>query len=57
MKQDITKKKRVNKTILEPEKEFDTRDDKKYKVKAIINNMMYSKKANNQISIFYYLVL
>ena len=59
LKQDITKKKQVNKkTLLESKKKFEVREDKKYKVKAIINSVMYGKKmANNQIPDLYYLVL
>ena len=51
---------RVNeKTLLELEKEleFEAANNKKYEVKAIINNVMYNKQANNEISGFYYLIL
>ncbi len=33
------------------------RDDKEYKVKAIINSAAYGKKTNNQMLGLYYLVL
>ena len=49
-----------NKALLEPEKdlEFEARGNKKYEVKAIIDNAMYSQQANsNQIPGLYYLVL
>ena len=36
----IIKKKRVNETLLELEREFETKNNKKYKVKAIINSMV-----------------
>ncbi len=46
-----------NIALLEPEKEFEARDNKKYKVKAIINSAVYGKEANNQILGLYYFVL
>ena len=38
-----------NKALSEPEKdlEFEARDDKKYEVKAIIDNAMYNQQANS----------
>ena len=47
LEQDITKKKQVNKTLSEPKREFEAENNKKYEVKAIINNMIYGKEANN----------
>ena len=44
LKQDIIRKKQVNETLSEPEKKFEARNNKEYKVKAIINSAMYSKK-------------
>ena len=44
LEQDITRKKRVEKTLLEPKKdlEFETKGNKEYKVKTIINSAVYS---------------
>lgn len=41
------------------EKKFKARnkDNKKYKVEAIINNTMYNKETKNSLSAFYYLIL
>ena len=36
--------------------EFKVRDNKKYEVKIIINNAVYSKEAINQIQGLYYFV-
>ena len=47
----------MNNTLLKLEKEFEMRDNKKYKVEAIIDNMVYSKEANNHILRLYYLIL
>lgn len=38
-------------------KEIEARNDKEQKVEAIINSVVYGKKANNQIPSLYYLVL
>ncbi len=58
LEQDITKKGQVNNDILpESEKKFEAGDKKKYKVKAIINNVVYNKEGNNQTPGFYYLIL
>ncbi len=49
-----------NKALPEPEKdlEFEAGGNKKYKVKAIIDNAVYSQQANsNQMSGFYYFLL
>ncbi len=43
-------------TLLEPEKELETRDNKEYKVKLFIDNGVYSKKAESQLFDLYYLV-
>ena len=55
------RKKRVNKALPEPEKdlEFETKGNKEYGVKAIINSVVYSQQANNsnQMLGLYYLVL
>ncbi len=39
------------------EREFEAKDNKKYKIKSIIGNMVYNKEAENQLLNFYYLVL
>ena len=59
LKQNTTRKRQINnKTLPKPEKMFEIRDDKKYKVKTIINSTVYNKSANsNQIPGFYYLIL
>ena len=43
LEQDITRKKRVDKTLPEPKKDlkFQAGGNKEYEVKAIINSMMY----------------
>ncbi len=46
-----------NAALPELENKFKARDNEKYKVEAIINSKVYGKKANNQISSLYYLVL
>ena len=56
LEQDITRKGRINKLFLEPEPEFDAGDNKKYKVKAIINNVVYAKKTERHLPDLYYLV-
>ncbi len=47
LKQDITKKKWVNDTLLEPKKKFEARNNKEYEVKTIIDSAIYGKEANN----------
>ena len=49
MKQNITRKKQVNqnKTLLKPKKEFETENNKKYKVETIIDSAVYGKETNN----------
>ncbi len=60
LEQDTIKKRRVNKALPEPEKniKFEAEDNMKYKVKAIINRVVYGQQANsNQMPGLYYLVL
>ncbi len=61
LEQDTTRKKQVNNTLLEPEKDlkFEARDKKEYEIKAIIDTVMYSQQANgkDQMSGLYYLIL
>ncbi len=45
-----------NNTLLEPENEFEAGDNKKYKVKTIVNNAMYNYKAEKQPPSLNYLV-
>ena len=48
LEQNTIKKGRINeKTLLEPKKEFKTRNDKKYKIKPIINSVIYGKEVAN----------
>ena len=49
LEQDITRKKQADKTLPEPKKnlEFEVRDNKKYKVKAIIDSAVYNQQAND----------
>ncbi len=49
LEQDITRKRRVDKVLLESEKdvEFEVGDNKEYKVKASIDSAVYSQQANN----------
>ncbi len=56
-KKDTIKKRQVNNALEKLEKEFEAGKDKEYKVKAIIDNAMYSKEINNQMPGLYYLVL
>ena len=46
----------MNKLFLEPEPEFDVSDNKKYKVEAIIDSVVYAKKTNRHLPGLYYLV-
>ncbi len=39
------------------EKEFEVRNNKKYKIKVIINSAVYSNKAENSLPGLYYLDL
>ena len=57
LKQDIKRKKQVdNQALPKPEKEFEAKNNKEYKIKAIINSAVYGKEVNNQIPDLYYLV-
>ncbi len=55
LEQDITRKRRVDKALPEPEKEFEFEagDNKEYEVKAIINSVVYGQQANDQMSGLY----
>ncbi len=59
LEQDITRKRQVDKALLETEKdlEFKAEGDKEYEVKAIIDSIVYGQQANDQIPGLYYLVL
>ena len=57
LEQDTTKKKQINELFPEPELEFDTSNNKKYKVKVIRNNAVYIKKTEGYLLGLYYLVL
>lgn len=57
LKQKIIKKRRVNNiTLPESEKEIEVGNNKKYRVKATIDSVVYGKKANNQMLDLYYLI-
>lgn len=58
LKQDITKKRRVNKkTLSKLENEFEAGNNKEYEFKVIINRVMYDKKVrNNKMLGLYYLI-
>ncbi len=49
----------MDNTLLELEKdiEFKAKDNKKYKIKAIIDSVVYGQQVNNQILSLYYLIL
>ena len=51
-------KKKANEleSFIRAKKKFDAENIKKYKVKAIVNNIIYSHKAKNQLPSLYYLV-
>ncbi len=59
MEQDTTRKRRVDKALPEPEKEFEFEagDNKEYEVEAIIDSAVYGQEANDQMPGLYYLVL
>ncbi len=57
LEQDIRKKWQVNDALPEPEKEFESRNNKKYQVKSIIDSVVYNKEANNKMLDLYYLIL
>ncbi len=56
LEQDTTRKRRVDKALPEPEKEFEAGDNKEYEVEAIIDSAVYGQKANDQMPGLYYLV-
>ena len=47
----------ANQALPKLEKEFEVGDNKKYKVKAIVNNTVYGHKAKNHLLGLYYLIL
>ena len=47
----------MDKALPEPEKEFETGDNKEYEVKAIIDSVVYGQQANNQMPGLYYFIL
>ncbi len=59
LEQDTTRKGRVDKVLLESEKEyeFEAGDNKEYEVEAIIDSAVYGQQANDQMLGLYYLVL
>ena len=46
-----------NQTLPELERKLEARDNKKYKVEAIVNSAVYGHKVENHILSLYYLVL
>ena len=46
----------MNKLFPEPKPEFDTGDNKKYKIEAIKDSTVYTKKAKGHLPGLYYLV-
>ena len=56
LEQDTIRKKRMNGLFPEPEPEFDAGNNKKYKVEAIIDSVIYAKKAKRHLPGQYYLV-
>ena len=56
LKQNTTRKGRMNELFPEPEPEFDAGDNKKYKVEAIEDSAVYAKKAERHLPGLYYLV-
>lgn len=60
LEQNIIRKGQVNKLddkLLEPEREFEAGDKKKYKVEAIIDSAVYGQKTNGLMLGLYYPVL
>ncbi len=49
LEQDTTRKRRVDKALPEPEKEFEVGDNKKYEVEAIIDNAIYGQQSNDEM--------
>ena len=56
LEQDTIRKKRMNELFPELKPEFDTSNNKKYKVEAIRDSTVYAKKAKRYLSGLYYLV-
>ena len=56
LKQDTTKKKQINELFLELKLEFDIDNNKKYKIKAIRDKIVYIKEAKGYLLGLYYLV-
>ena len=56
LEQNTTKKGRMNELFPKPEPKFDTDDNKKYKVEAIIDSDVYAKEAEGHLPGLYYLV-
>ena len=56
LEQDITKKGRINKLFPKPEPEFDTSNNKEYKVEVIIDSTVYAKEEKGNLSGLYYLI-
>ena len=52
---DIPRKRQVNE-LLELKQELNARDNKKYEVKTICNNKVYTKEAIDKLPRLYYLV-
>ena len=61
LEQDIIRKKRINnqanQALLVSKREFEAKNNKKYKIEAIINDIIYGHKAKNYLLGIYYLVL
>ena len=55
LEQNIIRKKRVNKNVTKLD--FKASNSKKYKAKAIQNNVVYANKAHVHLSGFYYLIV
>lgn len=52
------RKKQVNQSnLLEIEKKFKAKDNQEYKVKSMIDSIVYGKEIENQLPDLYYLVL
>ena len=44
-------------SLLEPKKKFEAENNKKCEIESIVNNIVYNKEVENQLSDLYYLVL
>ena len=56
LEQNTTRKEWINELFLEPEPEFDAGDNKEYKIEAIIDSVVYAKKAEGHLPGLYHLV-